>query len=404
MRRRIALVTQGLAHGGGVSTAARWLCDELASIDGYTVDLHDLATSSRDLYSRRILQPNTWLRKSLRGPFNEELNAQPWGANLVELESMRYRPRTELTRALRSYDLIQVVAGGPALASTVTTTGPPVVLQVATTLRWERQARRTTASASLLVWQDAMTALASRIELRALREVNAVLVMNDVMLSFVSDVGQINVVKAPPGVDTERFLPPVTGWNRQGYLLSVCRLSDPRKRLDRLIRAYRELVRIDEAAPNLVLAGYGELSDEVHRLIRDSGLGPHIVIRQDVQAVELCELYAGASVYVQTSQEEGLGMSILEAMACGLPVVATDTAGAMESVVEGVTGWMVRQEPEHEFATLFADRVANVLARTGPSMAVAARERCIDIFSTDVAIARFTAVYDRLLASARNDS
>jgi glycosyltransferase involved in cell wall biosynthesis len=255
-----------------VPTVARWLHEGLESIDGYTVDLHDLATSGRDIYSRRILQPGTWLRRSLRGPFAEHLGAQPWGANLVELEPMRYRPRAELTRALRGYDLIQVVAGGSALASAVIATGPPVVLYVATTVRLERQARRAETSAGLRVWQDAMTAWASRIELKALRDVDAVLVMNDAMLSFVLDAGQANVAKAPPGVDTDRFYPPVAGWNREGYLLSVCRLSEPRKRLDRLIRAYRELVRADEAAPKLVLAGRGALPDEVQRLISDPGL------------------------------------------------------------------------------------------------------------------------------------
>ena len=46
-----------------------------------------------------------------------------------------------------------------------------------------------------------------------------------------------------------------------------------------------------------------------------------------VAASDLPELYHGASVYVQASDEEGLGISMLEAMASGLPVVATDLAG-----------------------------------------------------------------------------
>jgi glycosyltransferase involved in cell wall biosynthesis len=248
------------------------------------------------------------------------------------------------------------------------------------------------------MWQDAMTAVASRSELRALRDVNAVLVENDVMLSFVVDAGQSNVVKAPPGVDTEWFCPSVAGWNRRGYLLSVCRLSDRRKRLDKLIRAYRELTRIDAGAPKLVLAGRGELSSEVRRLIGSAGLGSSVVIRQDVGRDELIELYQGASVYVQTSDEEGLGMSVLEAMASGLPVVASDTAGARECVVQGVTGWIVQQYPEQAFAGAFAGRVSDTLAYFGPAMAASARERCKDVFSTNVTLARFTAAYDGLLA------
>ena len=134
-----------------------------------------------------------------------------------------------------------------------------------------------------------MTAWASRIEFKALRDVDAVLVMNDAMFSFVSDVSQASVVKAPPGVNTERFYPPVAGWNREGYLLSVCRLSEPRKRLDRLIRVYRELLRMDEATPELVLAGHGVLPDEIRQLISDSGLASHVLIREDLRHAELAE-------------------------------------------------------------------------------------------------------------------
>ena len=100
---------------GGVPNVARWLRGGLEAVSGYEVDIHDLATSRQDLNSRRCLRPETWFAGSLKGPFNQIADAQPWGANWVEFEPMRYRPRRELTRVLRSYDLIQVVAGGPAL-------------------------------------------------------------------------------------------------------------------------------------------------------------------------------------------------------------------------------------------------------------------------------------------------
>ena len=117
--RRIALVTQGFCIGGGVSTVARWLRSGLESTGNYSVDIHDLATSSKDAMSRRLARPKTWLRRSLRWLSDSDDGLQHWGANAVEVELMRYRPRVELTRTLRSYDLIQVVNGGPALAAAV---------------------------------------------------------------------------------------------------------------------------------------------------------------------------------------------------------------------------------------------------------------------------------------------
>ena len=139
--RRIALVTQGFCTGGGVSTVARWLRSGLESTGNYSIDIHDLATSSKDNTSRRLARPKTWFRRSLRSPSGSDDGVQHWGANAVEVEFMRYRPRVELTRVLRNYDLIQVVTGGPALAAAVMKADIPVVLLAATTAAWERESQ-----------------------------------------------------------------------------------------------------------------------------------------------------------------------------------------------------------------------------------------------------------------------
>jgi glycosyltransferase involved in cell wall biosynthesis len=395
--RRVAIVTQGLGAGGGVPTVARWLRASLNALDGYSVDIHDLATSRRDVYSRCLTAPTTLVRRSLRGDFDESQSAQLWGANLVELEPMRYHPRSELTQALRDYDLIQVVAGGPALAHAVVRVGPPVFLQVATRVGWERRARRPTMAPASRAWGDAMTAWTARIETKALAAVDGVLVENAQMLAFVQSIGQQNVCLAPPGVDTDRFHPSSVGWNADGYVLSVCRLAEPRKRLDRLVRAYRELVQVDASAPDLVLAGCGNVPAALQHLIDDLGLASRIVVRNNVSAHDLPKLYRGASVYVQTSDEEGLGISVLEAMASGLPVVATDTAGAKTCVADGVSGWLVASDDEARIAGSTAELVHRVIAATGREMAAQGRERCRSDFSTARTLERFTAMYDRRL-------
>lgn len=310
---------------------------------------------------------------------------------------MRYLPRRELTRALKMYDLIQVVAGGPALSSAVAGVGPPVVLQVATTLRWEREARRAIAPAATRLWRDTMTGCSSRIERNALRRSDAVLVENDEMLALVQRVGQTSVSKTPPGVDIERFRPSETGWSSNGYLLSVCRLDEPRKRLDRLVDSYLALMRGGSHVPGLVLAGKGILPEPVRRAIERSGLSHRVLILQDVEEEELSGLYQGASVYLATSQEEGLGLSVLEAMASGLPVIATRTAGATECVLDGTTGWLVAQQPERDIASAVANRIQQTLDQSGHPMAIAGRQRCVSRFSTGATLAGFIRVYDRLL-------
>ena len=393
---RIALVTQGFCTGGGVSTVARWLRNGLESTGNYSVDIHDLATSSKDATSRRLARPKTWLRRSLRWPSDFDDGVQHWGANAVEVEFMRYRPRVELTRILRTYDLIQVVNGEPALAAAVTRAGIPVVLQVATTAAWERESQLSGQARAALTWRQGMTALTSRVERSALHDVDMVLVENEAMFEHVLALGQQNVVKAPPGLDTDRFTPGPGGWQSNGYLLSVCRLGDARKGLDRMVLAYGQMVRADTRVPDLVLAGLGDLAPATAELVRSLGLASRVHVRSGVDAGDLVRLYQGASVFLQTSHEEGLGMSVLEAMACGLPVVCTDTAGTRETVDSGATGWLVAQGPDHVVAGEVAKRVLALLDGGGAAMGTRGRDRCLRMFSLDVTLRRFTAVYDAL--------
>jgi glycosyltransferase involved in cell wall biosynthesis len=195
-----------------------------------------------------------------------------------------------------------------------------------------------------------------------------VLVENEAMVAAATEAGQRNVVKAPPGVDTTRFLPAFDGWRKDGHLLSVCRLGDPRKGLDRLIRAYAVLCREAEPAPRLVIAGKGRLLPAHRELIEDLKLTQKIDVRTDVSEKALVELYQKASVFVQTSHEEGLGLSVLEAMACGLPVVTTVSGTNHEIVVP--PNERVVDDPE-----ALAEALVGLLEDPGRRAAVGAANR-----------------------------
>jgi glycosyltransferase involved in cell wall biosynthesis len=376
---------------------AAWLLDTLRSIGAYTVDIHDLARSSHDPGSRRLMVPNSWIRKSLRNPVAGHDDVVHWGANAVEIEAMRYRPRTELTQALQQYDLIQVVSGGPALAATVVNVGVPTVLQVATRIAWERAQPVLEVARPLGVWRRTMTAWTSHIESHAIRQVDFVLVENAAMLAYVQSLGQSHVSKAFPGVDIQRFSPRQEGWLRDGYILSVCRLNDPRKGIDRLINAYALMVRTDQHTPELVLAGRGRLTESANALIDSLRLSTKITVMPDIGEQQLPNLYRSASLYIQASYEEGLGISVVEAMASGLPVVTTKTAGTSETVVEGVTGYLISQDLAEAVPKLLATRAMEVLRGDGESLAAGSRERCVSLFASDIALRRFTDTYDGLL-------
>jgi glycosyltransferase involved in cell wall biosynthesis len=390
---RVAIVTQGYFLGGGVPAIVQWLVKGINASQDFDVSVFDLAVRSRDPNSTLIRKPATWVRKSLEGPKCD--GVVHWGANCAEIEAMRYLPRRGLSRALREFDIIQVVTGGAAPANVAIGLGVPVVIQVATVLKWERAVKHPSTRSPAELWRQFMTQAVSPLETRALKRADVVLVENDEMHALCKRLGKENTYKNPPGVDTRRFTPAAT-WRKDGCLLSVCRLGDVRKGLDRLVRAYSKLIGDDPETPRLVLAGHGKLDSSVVALIDELGVRDRVDIRPDVPSKELPSLYRGASVFVQSSHEEGLGISVLEAMACGLPVVATDTYGSRETVDDGVTGVRVPQQTECEAIDGIAWGIREMRSADGRRFGAAGRARVEALFSADMCLARYLAIYRRL--------
>jgi glycosyltransferase involved in cell wall biosynthesis len=112
------------------------------------------------------------------------------------------------------------------------------------------------------------------------------------------------------------------------YLLHVGTL-EPRKNLERLVRAYARLRRVRRDAPLLALAGppgWGEAA--LRRAIAEAGMGEFVRLIGRVPPDDLVALYAAAELFVFPSLYEGFGLPLLEAMACGVPAVAS-SAGAL---------------------------------------------------------------------------
>ncbi|MCX7011253.1 MAG: glycosyltransferase family 1 protein, partial [Candidatus Sumerlaeota bacterium] len=169
------------------------------------------------------------------------------------------------------------------------------------------------------------------------------------------DVAPERVRAIPLGVDVQRFAPIDDPARLNAvrakyglpadFLLTVATL-EPRKNLDGLLRAYARLKQSMGRAPALVLAGAaGWKSESIEETLRDSGLrgrrgGVSAGRVDDVDDVffpgyvadeDLPALYGAARLFVLPSHDEGFGLPVLEAMACGTPVL-TSQAPALEEV------------------------------------------------------------------------
>ncbi len=120
-------------------------------------------------------------------------------------------------------------------------------------------------------------------------------------------------------------------------------------------------------------------------------------IRVERYPRNLADFFAGLDLFIMPSRAEGLGSAALNAMAYGLPVVATRVGGLPEIVEEGETGWLVPPESPQALADAIAAAAADPrLAELGSNARQRARQ-----FSVDIMLDRTEALYRRLMA--RND-
>lgn len=176
-------------------------------------------------------------------------------------------------------------------------------------------------------------------------------------------------------------------------LLAVGRLNE-QKGYQYLIDA---MVTVADTRPDthLVIVGVGPHRHRLQALAWARGLSRVVHFagaRRDVP-----ELLAAADIFVLASEFEGLPLSVLEAMAAGLPVVGTDVCGTSEVIVDGETGRLV---PPRNPAALSAALVEALTDRDrAAAWGEAGQQRVTHTFSVDRMVNGTAAVYDELLQS-----
>ncbi|MFD4693461.1 glycosyltransferase family 4 protein [Streptomyces sp. NBC_00683] len=178
------------------------------------------------------------------------------------------------------------------------------------------------------------------------------------------------MVQLPPGVDESTFHPSSGGDRVRARLgladrpvvVCVSRLV-PRKGQDTLILAMPAiLARVPDAV--LLIVGGGPYAGQLKKLAAETGVQDSVRFTGPVPWEELPAHYGAGDVFAMPCRTrrggldvEGLGIVYLEASATGLPVVAGDSGGAPDAVLDGETGWVVRGGSAEESA----DRIVTLL-------------------------------------------
>ncbi len=165
--------------------------------------------------------------------------------------------------------------------------------------------------------------------------------------------------------------------------------------LDLLIQALG-LIRLEVPDAELLLAGSGRYLADLQERARALQVSDSVHFLGNLNSLD--EFWSSISIYAQISLQEGLPLSLLEAMARGKPVVATPVGGVVEVIEDGKNGLLVSPEPAaiaSAIKTIFQD------ATLGRRLGAAARRTVDDRFDLESLAGRATALYEESTAATR---
>lgn len=336
------------------------------------MDAESVPTDRRDLpgYFLRRWRPQWETRRGLRGLAIPRYPLTLAGGFWLP----RYIAARELNTPIRAVACGSAHFGAPYLTENV-----PYVIWLAGLYEDELQAR----SAAGDPWSESVLTSANwpklqALEARVLRGAAAVIGISPYTVQRLAEVypdlaPRLHTVFIP--VDTAAFSPHPAGPAQPPYLLLTARIVDPRKNTAMLFRAF---ARVLADHPDLRLKITGDPPDvRILAEVAETGVSGQVDFLGHVSISDLADLVQRATAFVLTSNQEGLSVSMLEALAAGVPVVSTRSGGPDGVIRDGETGYLT---PLDDDAT-FAERMLTLLrdpalrAQMGQAAAEDARHR-----------------------------
>ncbi len=236
---------------------------------------------------------------------------------------------------------------------------------------------------------------------------------DDLLAWYGADPSRIDVV--PCGFDAAEFRPVsrsiarrAIGWADEGFtVLQLGRLV-PRKGIDTVIEAMAILERDHGIAGALYVVGGSSVhpnpvaTPEIGRLMAHAaahGVADRVRFVGRRDCADLHRYYSAADVFVTTPWYEPFGITPLEAMACGVPVVGSAVGGIRTTVVDGVTGRLVPPKDPQALAARLAELASDAASRI--AMGDAGRRRVNAAYTWSSVVDRLADVYRHAIADAR---
>lgn len=371
---RASILTQEPIGLGGVSTMASAIYDIQAEAGHESrlvyVDAESVPTSgplSLLKYYRKHFRPRHEVRLGMDGisiplyPFPQWAG---WYAPFITA------PRQVFT------DIRVAVTGSAHLGLPYTLSRKPFVIWIATRYADELQARAQVGDA----WAERLMNSSHWPRLEAqertvLRRASRVMALSSYTSQRILDdipelEGRVDTTLCP--VDMNLFHPNsghVKKPIEAPFLLLTARILDPRKNVSMLLDAFA-IIRATRPDLKLVIIGDPPRPEDAEKRDR-LGLGDEVMFLSARPRTELIRYYQTAELFVLPSTQEGLSISMLEALACGLPVISTRCGGPEGVIQDGVTGRLTLNDHPEDYADTVLDTLRSPDILQGMSLAAA---------------------------------
>lgn len=175
------------------------------------------------------------------------------------------------------------------------------------------------------------------------------------------------IIKFPTRVNTRLFRPMNKDMVRKelnikkdDIIIVNCGRINIVKGWDFLLKTFRIFLQSNRNA-QLILVGDGEDRKKLESCINGHGFSSRVKVTGFQQSEQVVKYLNAADVVVVTSHREGWSIAILEALACGKPIISTDVSGAKDMIIDGKNGFIIEKRDPH----LFADAIGKAISLKG---------------------------------------
>ena len=178
-----------------------------------------------------------------------------------------------------------------------------------------------------------------------------------------------------PGADIQEFKPVN---DKEEFIFTISRLTKFKK-IDLIFKALMVLKQDSDKEVRLVVGGDGEERPNLMNIAEKMGLSRQVYFTGRLSHEQVKEYMGKAKAVILPTTNEPFGLVPLEAMACGTPVIVSDSGGPMETVIDGKVGFLFKPDDEFDLAR----KIDILLSDTNQNskMAAAARKHVVNNFS-----------------------